>query len=50
MTRDVFPELVEGFDALAAERQGKVPLRLHEVQLGELAAVSAENWWRCARA
>jgi hypothetical protein len=26
MKRDIFLELVEGFDALAAERQGKVSL------------------------
>lgn len=25
--RDVFSEIVEGFDALAAERQGKLTLR-----------------------
>ena len=43
MTRDVFAELVEGFDALAAERQGKATLRSHKVQLGELAAVSADE-------
>ena len=41
MTRDVFAELVEGFDALAAERQGKATLRSHKVQLGALATVSA---------
>ena len=43
MTRDVFAELVEGFDALAAERQGKATLRLHKVQLGALATVSADE-------
>ena len=43
MTRDVFAELVEGFDALAAERQGKATLRSHKVQLSELAAVSADG-------
>jgi hypothetical protein len=43
MTRDVFAELVEGFDALAAERQGKATLRSHKVQLGALATVSADE-------
>ena len=43
MTRDVFAELVEGFDALTAERQGKATLRSHKVQLGALATVSADE-------
>ena len=43
MTRDVFAELVEGFDALPAERQGKATLRSHKVQLGALATVSADE-------
>ena len=43
MTRDVFAEMVEGFDALATERQGKATLRSHKVQLGELATVSADE-------
>ncbi len=29
--RDIFAELIEGFDALAAERQGKKTLRHHKV-------------------
>ena len=43
MTRDVFAELVEGFDALTAERQGKATLRSHKVQLGALATVSVDE-------
>jgi len=30
--RNLFAELTEGFDALAAERQGKVTLRHHRVE------------------
>ncbi|MDN5430974.1 MAG: transcriptional regulator, partial [Pseudomonadales bacterium] len=33
MKRDIFSELVEGFDALADERQGKITLRNHKVHL-----------------
>ncbi|WP_327439056.1 transcriptional regulator [Pseudomonas donghuensis] len=43
MKRDVFSELSEGFDALAQERQGKLTLRSHKVQLAELMEVSAEE-------
>ncbi|UVL61230.1 transcriptional regulator [Pseudomonas sp. B21-012] len=43
MKRDVFSELNEGFDALAQERQGKLTLRSHKVQLAELMDVSAEE-------
>ncbi|MGG5290453.1 helix-turn-helix domain-containing protein [Pseudomonas shirazensis] len=43
MTRDIFAELVEGFEALADERQGKVTLRSHKVQLNELPAISADE-------
>lgn len=32
MKRNVFAELSEGFDALKAEREGKVTLRRHAVQ------------------
>jgi len=31
--RDLFAELTEGFDALAAERQGKITLRRHVVDM-----------------
>lgn len=43
MARDIFSELAEGFEALAHARQGKTTLRSHKVQLGELAAVSADE-------
>ncbi|KJK16443.1 helix-turn-helix domain-containing protein [Pseudomonas sp. NPDC087612] len=43
MKRDIFSELNEGFDALAQERQGKLTLRSHKVQLAELMDVSAEE-------
>ena len=32
MKRNVFAELVEGFDALKAEREGKITLRQHTVE------------------
>ena len=41
MKRDIFAELVEGFEALADSRQGKVTLRSHKVQLPELCEVSS---------
>lgn len=41
MKRDIFSELVEGIDALAGERQGKVTLRSHTVKLGKLAPLTA---------
>ena len=43
MKRDIFSELNEGFDALAQERQGKLTLRSHKVQLAELMDVSAKE-------
>ncbi len=43
MKREIFSELVEGFDALAEERQGKVTLRTHKVHLNNLAPLSAEE-------
>lgn len=43
MKRDVFSELIEGFDALAAEREGKITLRSHKVQLEELRDVTADE-------
>ena len=43
MKREIFSELVEGFDALAEERQGKVTLRTHKVQLNNLAPLTAEE-------
>lgn len=43
MKRDVFAELVEGFEALAGERAGKVTLRSHKVALNKLPAVTADE-------
>ncbi|SDZ52193.1 DNA-binding transcriptional regulator [Pseudomonas sp. NFIX28] len=43
MKRDIFSELVEGFDALAKERQGKVTLRSHKVKLSALLPITAEE-------
>ncbi|MCY1290197.1 Antitoxin HigA-2 [compost metagenome] len=43
MSRDIFAELVEGFDALADARQGKVTLRSHKVELPPLREVTAEE-------
>lgn len=42
MKREIFSELVEGFDALAEERQGKVTLRTHKVHLN-LAPLTAKE-------
>lgn len=43
MKRDVFAELVEGFDALGALRQGKVTLRSHKVHLEDLPELTADE-------
>lgn len=43
MKRDVFADLVEGFDALADERVGKATLRSHTLELGALKVVSADE-------
>ncbi|PKH23491.1 transcriptional regulator [Pseudomonas sp. 43NM1] len=43
MKREIFSELVEGFDALADERQGKITLRTHKVKLAKLAPITAEE-------
>ena len=43
MKRDIFSELLEGIDALANERQGKITLRTHKVKLAKLAAITAEE-------
>lgn len=41
--RDVFPELIEGFDSLEAQRKGKVTLREHRpVQLPDVEIEPAE--------
>jgi putative transcriptional regulator len=41
--RNLFAELTEGFDALAAERKGKRTLRTTEVTLKPVVEVSAEE-------
>ena len=42
-TRNLFAELTEGFDALAAARKGKKTLRATEVDLKPAAKVSADE-------
>ncbi len=46
MKRDVFAELVEGFDALKAEREGKITLRQHAVESKPAPKVSAREVMR----
>ena len=41
--RNLFAELKEGFDALAAERKGKKTLRATEVELKPAVKVSADE-------
>lgn len=41
MKRNMFAELVEGFDALAGSRTGKETLRSHKVEINKLPAVIA---------
>ena len=41
--RDVFAEIAEGFDALKAQRVGKVTLRTHAVNMPEPADVTAAD-------
>ena len=43
MKRKLFAELKEGFDALEAERQGKITLRTHEVEAKPAPAVTAKE-------
>ncbi|MFJ3378436.1 type II toxin-antitoxin system Phd/YefM family antitoxin [Pseudomonas sp. NPDC086112] len=43
MNRDIFSELVEDFDALAADRQGNVTLLPHRVKRSKLAPVPLEK-------
>ena len=43
MKRDIFSELMEGLESLADERQGKVTLRTHKVQLPKLLPITAEE-------
>ena len=41
MKRKLFAELVEGFDALKAEREGKITLRQHTIESKPVPVVSA---------
>ncbi|MCG7601798.1 helix-turn-helix domain-containing protein [Halomonas sp. McH1-25] len=43
MSRNVFDELVEGFDALAEARQGKRTLRSHAVSAAELPDITSQE-------
>ncbi|TFY90212.1 transcriptional regulator [Pseudomonas kairouanensis] len=43
MKRNLASELVEGFNALASERQGKITLRTHKVRLNKLPPLIAEE-------
>lgn len=43
MKRNLFAELTEGFDALQAERQGKVTLKQHTVEINPAPVVTAEE-------
>ncbi|WP_085694833.1 MULTISPECIES: DNA-binding transcriptional regulator [unclassified Pseudomonas] len=43
MKRDIFSELMDGVEALADERQGKITLRTHKVQLPKLMPVTADE-------
>ena len=43
MKRNIFAELTEGFDALAAEREGKVTLRTHSIARQPAPEVTADE-------
>ncbi|RZT42073.1 helix-turn-helix domain-containing protein [Cupriavidus agavae] len=43
MTRDIFAELVDGFEALAADREGKATLRTHKVRLADLTDIDGKD-------
>ena len=43
MKRNLFEELIEGFDAMEAERKGKLTLRQHVVEKQPVPDVSAEE-------
>ncbi|VVQ08617.1 helix-turn-helix domain-containing protein [Pseudomonas fluorescens] len=43
MKRDIFSELMDGLESLADERQGKIALRTHKVQLPKLVPITAEE-------
>lgn len=42
-SRNIFSELVEGFEALAAEREGKKTLRHHKMEVKEISTVTPER-------
>ena len=44
MTRNLFAEVAEGFDALAEERQGLRTLKTHVVEAKPAAQVDAAEW------
>lgn len=43
MKRNIFAELTEGFEALAAEREGKITLRTHAVERKAAPKVTARE-------
>ena len=43
MSRDIFAELKEGFNALEQARKGKVTLRTHSVEVKEVPTVTPED-------
>lgn len=43
MKRNLFAELSEGFDALAAEREGKATLRTHSVKRQPAPTITAQE-------
>jgi putative transcriptional regulator len=43
MKRNLVSELMEGFEAIAAERQGKITLKRREVEVKPVPEVSAED-------
>lgn len=43
MKRNIFAELVEGFEALAAEREGKITLRTHSIERKAAPKVTAKE-------
>ncbi len=45
--RNLFAELVEGFDALAEERTGKRTLRTHKLEAQAVPEVTAEELVTC---
>lgn len=43
MKRNIFAELTEGFEALAAEREGKITLRTHAIERKAAPKVTAKE-------